>query len=198
MRTVFAICLALSGCHSPRVRCAASLPTELEVHADGRAFAIKPAPEAGTLDVCDGAGQWLGAARVEPGALTLRDAKGTTVLELRRDGDEVARGAGPGGPRLRLFHRGAEWRVLRPDGVPLGSVTTDAQGATVYSPAGIALSKVERTVEAAGDGQAVRSLAGDALQARVVPSHAPGPAGTLALDGLSPEERLAIYLYWSR
>jgi hypothetical protein len=186
----------LAGCRAPRARCGPTLPSTLEVSdGHGAALSLKESPEPGARDLCDASGKWLGLLRAGDAGVTLTDASGAERLKITRTSPEVATALGPSGPRLRLYRDAREARVLLPDGVPLASVTTDTEPgrATVRAPSSLPLAQVAREAGA----QVVRSR-DDRLLATITP---PGPAwaaGVFAVDALTREERVAVFLYWSR
>jgi hypothetical protein len=186
--------LAAAGC---KPRCAPSLPASLEVRGTGGAleWALRQSPEKDARDLCDGAGAWQGVVRTVPEGVTLVDRAGQLKLRLVRDSAQVAVGQGPAGPRLRLYRDAQQARVLTPDGVPLAILdpTSDPERATVRAPSSLPIARVVRE----RDAVAVRML-DDHLRARVWPPGPPFAAGAFAVDALAPEERLLVYLYWSR
>ncbi len=191
MKPLFAVALALAaaGCHHPS-RCAPGTPSKLEVRNGSGALMLAWKGEA----LCDGQLQTVGTLEAKKDTVTLRDASGKLRLELARESANVAQGRDQEGPHLRLYRDDRELRVLRGDGVPLGSVVPQTtRGAMIYSPASAPLAKVSLRDRDA----VVTDLAGTALT-YVTPATQAAPAGVFGVPSLDPAEQLAIYIYWSR
>jgi hypothetical protein len=191
------LALALGGC--PRAApspCAPSAPAVLEVRDGAGALqaALKRSETAGARVVCDAGAHKIGTVVDDAAGMTALDARGALVLRVRTDADGDLLGDGAQGPRLRVHRDGRELRVLRPDGVPYGSIAPhDAAGAVVFGPGGQPIA----TVGARGVDQVLAQPSG-ATTAYVTPSSRPVAAGAFALEGLSLAERLALYLALAR
>ena len=186
----------LAGCNkSARTACAPGTPSKVELR-DGSGqlqLAVKPTPEPGKLDLCDGAGKRTGRIESEPQAISYFDAAGVLQLKLHGDAKTDAEGESVKGAKLRLHVNGEEIRILKPDGIPIGSVVTKDTGTTIYDPA----SRPVAVVEKRDADQTIRGPDG-VTKSYVVPSASPGAAAAFGLDGLSPEERATLYLFWNK
>jgi hypothetical protein len=182
---------ALCACRgtAPPGPAACSAPATLELRDGAGALQLALRGD----EVCDAANALVGTVERDATGLTLRGRDRNPILALRGDGADDANGDGARGPRLRLHHGEREWRVLAVDGVPLGAIAATAEGAAVYDPA----SRPVAAVAARGADQAVRAADG-AVRAFVMRSAAPVAAGVFAIDKLTVEEQLAIYLYLTR
>ena len=145
-------------------------------------------------DLCDAQLRAVGTLESKGGTVTLKDAAGRLRLELTTDSPNVARGRDAEGPHLRLYRDAHELRVLRADGVPLGSVSPETtKGAVIYNPASAPIGKVSLRDRDA----VVTDMAGTA-QTYVTPARDSAPAGVFGVPNLDAPEQLAIYMYWSR
>ena len=192
MKHLVALSLALlsaAGCHHP-ARCVPGTKSNLEVRNGSGALVLAWKGEA----LCDGNLTLVGTLETKNGAVTLRDAAGRLRLELTKESATNADGRDRDGPHLRLYRDDHEARVLRADGVPLGSVMPQtAKGAIVYNPGSTPLAR-----SSIRDRDAVvTDLAGTALT-YVTPGASPTIAGVFGIPGLDPAEQLAIYIYWSQ
>jgi hypothetical protein len=184
-----ALCLAAAACQRGN-HCAPGGSSTVEIRNGSGALVL--ALQGNTL--CDAAWNKAGTLDVKKDTVTLNDAAGKLRLELTRDSANAGRGRDREGPHLRLWHDAHEWRVMRADGVPLGSVQPQtARDAIVYNQASSPLAKVslrDRDV-------VVTDMAGTALTF-VHPSSDFGAAGVFGVPSLDPAEQLALYIYWSR
>ena len=113
--------VAAGGCHR-KTACAPGMASKLEVRNGSGALELAWKGD----DLCDGQLRAVGTLEVKNGAVTLRDPAGKLRLELTNDPQSgVARGRDAEGPHLRLYRDARELRVLRADGVPLGSVVPE-------------------------------------------------------------------------
>ncbi|HWE27258.1 MAG TPA: hypothetical protein VHB97_04610 [Polyangia bacterium] len=183
--------LAAVGCHRP-ARCAPGEKSKLEVRNGSGALMIAWKTTGDLL--CDGNLVQVGTLKATKDTVTLRDAAGRLKLELTRESPEVARGRDQEGPHLRLYRDVRELRVLRADGVPLGSVAPQTTtGAIVYNPSSSPLAR-----SSIRDRDAViTDLAGTA-QTYVRPAKDATAAGVFGVPSLDPTEQLALYIYSSR
>ncbi len=100
-----------------------------------------------------------------------------------------------GAPRLRIHADPSELRVLLPDGLPLGSITTENNEIAIRDRASQPVGRVERQprgvviLDAGGSGH-------HALSPAATPADR-AAAGFFGIPGLSDEERSALYLLWS-
>ena len=180
---------AAAGCHHPP-RCAPGDTPRLEVRNGAGALMLAWKNDA----VCDGNGALVGTVEVKKERVTLRDPAGKLRLELVREGNGGARGRDREGPQLRLYRDQRELRVMRADGVPLGSVASEpASGAVVYNQASSPLAKVSLRERDA----VVTDMTGNALT-YVHPASDARTAGVFAVPSVDPAEKLALYIYWSR
>jgi len=181
---------AAAGCHHGN-RCAPGGASTVEVRNGSGALVL--ALQGNTL--CDA--QWNRAGTIDSSkkdAVTLLDAAGKLRLEVTRVDDGGANARDSQGPHLRLYHDAHEWRVMRADGVPLGSVQPQTtNGAIVYDKSSSPMAKISLRDRDA----VVLDMAGTALT-YVHPSSELGPAGVFAVPSLDPAEQLALYIYWSR
>ncbi len=184
-----ALVLAAAGCHHGPARCAPATPSTLEVRNGSGALQLAWKGD----DLCSGELRPVGTLTARDGAVTLKDAAGQLRLELTRESAAVGHGRDAAGPTMRLYRDARELRVLRADGVPLGSVAPETlKGAVVYNPASAPLSKVSLRDRDA----VVTDMAGTALT-YVTPATDPAVAGVFGVPSLDPAEQLAIYIYWS-
>ena len=194
MKAIFlalALVAAAAGCHRGRTPCAPGTHSKLEVRNGSGALELAWKGD----DLCDGQLRPVGTLTVKGSTVTLADPAGKLRLELTQDPQSgVAQGRDAEGPHMRLYRDVRELRVLRADGVPLGSVVPQTtKGAIVYNPASAPLAKVSLRDRDA----VVTDMAGSALT-YVTPAHDPGPAGVFGIPSLDSAEQLAIYIYWSR
>jgi hypothetical protein len=191
MKPILAIALSLAavGCHRSN-HCAPGGSSTVEVRNGSGALVL--ALQGDTL--CDAAWNKAGTLEVKNDTVTLLDPAGKLRLELTRDSANAGRGRDLEGPHLRLWHDAHEWRVMRADGVPLGSVVPQtARDAVVYNQASSPLAKVSLRDRDA----VVTDMAGSALT-YVHPASDFGAAGVFGVPSLDPAEQLALYMYWSR
>jgi len=188
---VLMLALVAVGCHRQGNRCAPGATSTVEVRNGSGALML--ALQGNTL--CDA--QWNRAGTLDTSkkdTVTLFDAAGKLRLELVRDSDNGGHGRDAEGPHLRLFHDAREWRVMRADGVPLGSIVPQTtSGAVIYDQSSSPLAKISLRDRDA----VVMDMAGTALT-YVHPSSQLGPAGVFGVPSLDPAQQLAIYIYWSR
>jgi len=186
----------LAGCNkSARTACAPGTPSKVELR-DGSGqltLAVKPAPEPGQFDLCDGAGKRIGRIESEPQAVSYFDGAGVLQLKVHGESKTDADGVSAKGAKLRIHVNGEETRVLKPDGIPIGSVVTKDAGATIYDPA----SRPTALVEKRYADYTIRGPDG-VTKSYVVPSASAGAAAAFGLDGLPPEERATLYLFWNK
>lgn len=186
---LLALAAAAAGCHRP-AHCLAGTKSSLEVRNGSGALLLA---QKGEL-VCDGNLGLVGTLDVKGDTVTLHDAAGRVRLELVKESATNARGNDRSGPHLRLYRDDHEVRVLRADGVPLGSVVPQtATGAIVYNPG---MSPLARASMRDRDA-VVTDLAGTALT-YVTPGSNATVAGVFGIPSLDPIEALTIYIYWSR
>ena len=125
---------------------------------------------------------------------TLRDAGGKLRLEIVREAQGGGRARDDAGPQLRLYRDAHELRVMRADGVPLGSVVPQTTtGSVIYDKSSAPLGKVSLRDRDA----VVTDMAGTALT-YVRPAGDATTAGVFGIPSLDPAEQLALYIYWSR
>jgi len=186
---VVTLATVAGGCHRGS-RCAAGTPSKIEVRNGSGALTLAWKGDA----LCDGNLALVGTLETKKDTVTLRDPAGRLRLELVRESPTNARGSDRDGPHLRLYRDEHEARVLRADGVPLGSVAPQtAKGAIVYTPGSSALARSSLRDRDA----VVTDLAGTALT-YVTPASDFTGAGVFGIPNLDPAEQLAIYIYWSR
>ena len=191
--TVFAALAlaAAAGCHRGKTACAPGTASKLEVRNGSGALEMAWKGD----DLCDGELRPVATLEVKGKTVTLKDPAGKLRLELSQDPQSgVARGRDAEGPHMRLYRDARELRVLRADGVPLGSVVpATVKGAIIYNPAQSPLAKVSLRDRDA----VVTDMAGSALT-YVRPASDVGPAGVFGVPSLDTAEQVAIYIYWSR
>lgn len=191
MRTaaVIAAVAAAVGCHRPP-RCSPGTPSALEVRNGAGALALAWKGDA----LCDGNLLRIGTLQADKDSVTLRDGAGALRLSLTRQSPTTGSASDRSGPRLRLYRDDHELRVLRPDGIPLGSVAAQTTtGAIVYNAARSPLARSSLRDRDA----VVTDLSGSALT-YVTPAADAVAAGVFAIPSLDPAEQLALYIYWSR
>ena len=162
------------------------------------AIEIRDASGALTLalkgdSLCDSHDRRVATLTTRPDGVTLKDPAGNVSLELTRESDAVAQGRDQKGPRLRLYRDAREFRVLKADGVPFGSIVPDGPASTIYNQASSPLGRVSMR-----DRDAVVTDMGGSAQTYVIRAAAAPPAGVFGIPGLQPAEQLTIYMYWSR
>jgi hypothetical protein len=183
--------VVLAACHRGDPRCAPAAPATLELR-DG-AGALLLADKGGAL--CDAQHRAVGAIEVTPDAVTLKDAGGSPRLILKATMPEnTAAGTDAAGTvRVRLYRDAVQARVLRPDGVPLGSMVRNGDGARIYDPG----SSPIMTAEPRDRDLVLRDSEG-VVRHFVVPGRDARAAGVFSMNSLDRSEQLAIYLFWSR
>ncbi|HEY2744987.1 MAG TPA: hypothetical protein VGL86_10210 [Polyangia bacterium] len=184
------LALGAAGCHRGPTRCAPGTPSTLEVRNGSGALELAWKGD----DLCNAELRPVGTLTAKAGTVTLTNAAGRLTLELTRESQTVGHGRDAAGPTLRLYRDARELRVLRADGVPIGSVAPQTlTGAVVYNPASAPLAKVSLRDRDA----VVTDMAGTALT-YVSPARDPAVAGVFGVPTLDPASALAIYIYWSR
>lgn len=187
---ILTLALVAAGCHQGN-RCSPGGTSTVEVRNGSGALTL--ALQGNTL--CDA--QWNRAGTLDTSkkdTVTLYDAAGKLRLEITRVDEGGARARDLQGPHLRLYHDAHEWRVMRADGVPLGSVQPQTtSGAIIYDQSSSPMAKISLRDRDA----VVLDMAGTALT-YVHPSSQLGPAGVFGVPSLEPAEQLALYMYWSR
>ena len=188
---LFALVLAAAGCHHARARCAPGTRSKIEVRNGSGALELAWKGD----DLCNGELRPVGELTTgKDGTVTLLDAAGRLQLELTRESSSVGRGRDAAGPTMRLYRDARELRVLRADGVPIGSIAPQTlKDAAIYNPASAPLGKVSLRDRDA----VVTDMAGTALT-YVTPATNPTVAGVFGVPTLDPAVALAIYIYWSR
>ena len=184
----FAMAVALAGCHRRAVHCAPGTRSSVEVRNGSGALELALKGK----DLCDGQLRPVGTLEIKKGTVTLGGPDGSVALTLTRESPTVAIGRDQQGPKLRLYRDARELRVLRGDGVPLGSVVPRANGSLVYNPASSPIGKVE-----ARDRDAVVTDMAGTAETYVVPARDRAAAGVFGIPTLERPEQLAIYLYWT-
>ena len=184
-----ALVITAAGCHHAP-RCTAGTPSKIEVRNGSGALELAWKGDA----LCDGNLALVGTLQTGKDTVTLRDPSGRLRLELVRESPTNARGSDREGPHLRLYRDDHEARVLRADGVPLGSVAPQTtKGAIVYNPGATPLARSQLRDR----DSVVTDLQGTALT-YVTPATDFTGAGVFGIPHLDPAEQLAIYIYWSR
>ena len=195
---VFAAVVVLAGCRRTAPACSAPAVVELR---DGQGalleslVALVPT-QPGRWDRCDPQNHPAGSLVRDGASSTITDRAGRVVFHQHRSGPGDVELDNASGPRLRLHADPGELRVLLPDGLPLGSITTEGSEVTIRDRAGQVVGRVE--TQARG---AVVLDAGGSSHRAVSPAASPADrasAGLLGIPGLSNEERAALYLLWSR
>jgi len=198
--------VALAGCPRPSRPCAPSEPARVEVR-DGAGeleLAMKRSSTKGepaVYDLCDASARRVGTLEVgsvlgESYALLL-DAAGHLKLRVTVEHARDPTARGPSGARLTIAHSktGTEWRVLRPDGVPFGSISprADQNDADVFDAAGHAIA----ASKARGPDQVIAGADG-ATRRYVIPAASAVSAGLFAIPGLDLDEQLALFIVFPR
>jgi hypothetical protein len=189
MRLVaLAALVGLCGCHRAAVHCAPGTRSTVEVRNGSGALELALKGK----ELCDGQLRPVGALEVKKGVVTLTGPDGNVALTLTRESPTTAAGRDRQGPKLRLYRDARELRVLRGDGVPLGSIVEHANGSTLYNPASSPIGKVERR-----DRDAVVTDMGGTAETYIVPARDAAAAGVFGVPKLERPEQLAIYLFWA-
>jgi hypothetical protein len=184
---------------SQRTPCTPGSPSKVELRdaAGQLVLAVKQTPEPGTYDLCNASGGQTGKLEWALTAVKYTDDKGVLKLKLTAESKTDATGVSTKGSALRIHVNGPERRVLKPDGIPIGSVVVsgaDGDGkTTVFDPA----SRPVARVEPRDHDQVIRGADGS-TRSDVVPSASSAAAAAFALDGLPPEERATLYLFWNK
>lgn len=186
-----ALLLAAAGCHHGAPRCTPGGSNSVEVRNGSGALVLALQGQA----LCDGGWNRVGTLdRSKKDTYTLRDAAGKLRLEITREAQGGGRARDAEGPQLRLYRDARELRVMRADGVPLGSVVPQTTtGAIIYDKSSAPLGKVSLRDRDA----VVTDMAGTALT-YVRPAGDATAAGVFGVPSLDPSEQLALYIYWSR
>jgi len=194
----FTFAFTLAGCThrgSNAAPCAPGLPSLLEVRdgAGALELALKQSTVTpGELDLCDPQAKRIGRLVSAGDALQLLDGDGQLVARLHRDGPDDLSAEGPKGPLLRVHSTAQETRVLKPDGVPFGSVAPTDGGATLYSPGSAPIGSI-----APHDQDQVIAAADGASEHYVKPASSSLTAGLLGIEGLPLPVRVALYRFIS-
>jgi hypothetical protein len=190
-RAFLAALLVLAACHRGDPRCAPAAPATVELR-DGAGQLIL-ADKNGAL--CDVQHRSVGAIEVTPDAVTLKDAGGSPRLIVKATPVEnsAAGSDASGTVRVRLYRDAVQARVLRPDGVPVGSMVRNGDGARIYDSSSSPIMAVEPR-----DKDLVLRDTEGVVHNFVVPGKDPRAAGVFSMNSLDHAEQLAIYLYWSR
>jgi hypothetical protein len=193
-----ALVLLLAACKDANTRpapCAPGLASEVEVRDhDGKLeLAVKRSDMPDARDLCDPQAHRIGRAVFHGDLVTLTDAGGAPVLRLQKESADDWTATGQNGPLFRIHATPVETRVLKPDGVPLGSIAPRPGGATLYSPGSAPIGSVT-----ARDQDQVIAAADGATRLYVVPSKSPIAAGFLGIEGLDLPVRVVLYLTVSK
>jgi hypothetical protein len=180
---------------SQRTPCAPGSPSKVELRdaAGQLVLAVKQTPERGTFDLCNASGGQTGKLEWAPTVVRYTDDKGVLKLKLTAESNTDATGVSTKGPALRIHVNGPERRVLKPDGIPIGSIADGDGKTTIFDPA----SRPVAWVEPRDHDQVIRGADGS-TRFYVVPSASSAAAAAFALDGLPPEERATLYLFWNK
>jgi hypothetical protein len=191
MTRALAAVLMLGACHRGDPRCAPAAPATVELR-DG-AGALLIADKNGAL--CDAQHRAVGTVEVTPNDVTLKDAGGSPRLIIKpTQPDNTAAGSdASGNVRVRLYRDAVQARVLHPDGVPIGSMVRNGDGARIYDPS----SSPIMTAEPRDRDLVLRDSEG-VVRHFVVPGKDARAAGVFSMNSLDRSEQLAIYLFWSR
>jgi hypothetical protein len=213
MRLAWASVVLLAGCPQKTRPCAPSEPARVEVR-DGAGeleLAMKRSATKGepaVYDLCDASARRVGTLEVGEVLGTsyalLLDGAGHLKLRVDVDRARAPQARGPSGPRLTVAHAktGTEWRVLRPDGVPFGSISpgpdhsagdSAKNDADVFDPAGRGIA----AVKARGPDQVIAGADGTTRR-YVIPAASPVAAGLFAVPGLDLDEQLALFVVFPR
>jgi hypothetical protein len=185
------VLLALAGCNRADPRCAPAAPSTLALR-DG-AGVLRLALKNGAI--CDARHHAIGSIDIGADAVTLKDPAGNPRLTVTRSQPENTAAAtdAKGAIRVRLYRDDVQARVLRPDGVPIGSMVRNGDGARIYDPASVPIMTAEPR-----DRDLVLRDANGVARSYVVPGKDARAAGVFAMGSLDPAEQLAIYVFWSR
>ena len=184
------LALVALGCHHTP-RCTPGGGATVEVRNGSGALVLALQGDA----LCDPSWNRVGTLdTTKKDTFTLRDAAGKLRLDVVRDANGGWHANDAAGPRLRLYRDAKELRVMRADGVPLGSVVPQTTtGSIIYDKSSGPVGKVSlRDADAV-----VTDMAGTALT-YVRPARDATTAGVFGLPSLDPAEELALYMYWSR
>ena len=186
-----AVALALvAGCHRHHGDpCAPGTRSTIELRNGSGALELALKGKA----LCDAHLRPVGTLERKKNGVVYSDAAGVVRLDLEAESPSAAAGRDAEGPALRLWRDGRELRVLRGDGVPLGSIAPQAIGALIYNPASSPIGKVERR-----DRDAVVTDMSGSAEFYLVPAQDAAAAGVFAIPTLEPAWALAAYLFWSR
>lgn len=192
MKTAAAIAclLVAAGCHHAP-RCTPGAANHVEVRNGSGALVLALQGDA----ICDAGWNRVGVLdSSKKDTYTLRDAGGKLRLEIVREAQGGGRAHDAAGPQLRLYRDAHELRVMRADGVPLGSVVPQTTtGSVIYDKSSAPIGKVSLRDRDA----VVTDMAGTALT-YVRPAGDATTAGVFGIPSLDPAEQLALYIYWSR
>jgi hypothetical protein len=190
----FAFALAFAGCRGcarteKPTPCAAGLKSELEVRdASGALELAVKNGEPNELDLCDPQSRRIGRVVTREGALTLLDESGQVSARIVRVSPNDLTAVGASGPIARLHLSPEQDRLLKPDGVPLGSVAPTDGGATLYNPASAPVG----TVTPRGSGQVL--VGADGATRLYVQPASPAAAGLLGVEGVDLPIRVLLLL----
>jgi hypothetical protein len=187
---VIAGCL-LAGCHRADPRCAPGVPSTMELR--DAAGTLQLALKNGAL--CNAQHRAVGAVDIAADNVTLKDAGGGVRFTIApAESKFTASAKDPGGAmRVRLYQDAVQARVLRPDGVPIGSMVKNGDAARVYDPRSVPI----MTVEPRDADLVIRDTEG-VTRFFVVPGKDARAAGVFAMPSLDTAEQLAVYLFLSR
>lgn len=184
--------LAWAGCPKREGKeatspCGASA-AEVAALRDGDGTLVRALRGRDPIALCSPTGSVTGFIRVNHEIAT---PSGAVRARVTREGDADVTVTGT--PALRLHDENGELRVLRADGVPLGSISKGGDEgplATVFDAGGRAIA----TVEAHHDGVAIRAPDGTtrALLRPRPPVDDARLAGLAAIPGLSPDDAIAL------
>jgi hypothetical protein len=203
---VLSLAVLLAGCPQTSRPCAPSTPAHVEVRngAGELELAMKRSATRGepaVYDLCDASAHRVGTLEVgeASGASYALLLDGAGHLKLRVDVAHVRAPSarGPSGPRFTVAHSttGTEWRVLRPDGVPFGSISPrpDKNDADVFDAAGRAIA----ASTARGADQVISGVDG-VTRRYVIPAASAVSAGVFAMPDLDLDEQLALFVVFPR
>ena len=192
MRHAWLLLAALLGGCVAKPRCGTG-PLRLELRDGNGALQLRVAgaTRTGELDLCDAAGQRVGALGRQGDALVLYDRSNAELL--RAATPATLELDGPGGPRMRIYREGGALRVLNAEGVPYGQILERDGAAWASDPGGSPIGKASRR-----DADAVVAAPDGAVRAFVVPSPGLVAAGVLVLDGLPLAERVFVAAHLGR
>jgi hypothetical protein len=185
----------LTGCPERKRVCAPGTAALVSVR-DGAGVVVrtlKPSADGKRLELCDAAHQRTGTLLDEGKIATLLDAQGKRVLRIETLPDGDLEAEGPTSARLRVHKGATEVRVLKPDGVAFGALSSHDGGATVFDQASAPIASVITR----GAEHVLRNHDGTA-RAYVAPGVSTWASAVFALDALSPDEQLALYRLFTR